>query len=230
MALNFTTTREAAQTNGVKVLVYGKAGVGKTVLCATAPKPVIISAEAGLLSLQGSDIPVIEVKTIADLVEAYAWLTTDESSAQFETICLDSISEIGELALHDEKKKASDPRQAYGALIEKMTEIIRLFRDIPHKNIYFSAKETRIVDSATNVISYGPDMPGSKLGISMPYFFDEVFNLTTQRDSQGQPKRCLRTRATLQYEAKDRSGTLEEFEKADLTEIFEKIKKGQNNG
>ena len=32
MALKFTTTDQAAQMNGVKVLVYGGAGMGKTVL------------------------------------------------------------------------------------------------------------------------------------------------------------------------------------------------------
>ena len=51
MALKFTTTNQAAQLHGVKALVYGPSGAGKTTLCATAPAPIIISAEAGLLSL-----------------------------------------------------------------------------------------------------------------------------------------------------------------------------------
>ena len=37
---------------GVKILCYGEAGVGKTVLLATLPRPVLISAESGTLSLQ----------------------------------------------------------------------------------------------------------------------------------------------------------------------------------
>ena len=99
MALNFTTTRKAAQTNGVKVLVYGKAGVGKTVLCATAPKPVIISAEAGLLSLQGADIPVIEVKNIEDLVEI-------ATRSEWATLCLGTA--LSRQQLSDEIPAALD--------------------------------------------------------------------------------------------------------------------------
>lgn len=49
MALTLTTTRQAVQANGVKILVYGQAGAGKTVLSATTGgNPLIISAEAGL--------------------------------------------------------------------------------------------------------------------------------------------------------------------------------------
>ena len=38
--------------SGVKCVVYGPAGGGKTRLLATAPSPIILSAEKGLLSLK----------------------------------------------------------------------------------------------------------------------------------------------------------------------------------
>ena len=72
MAIKLTTTREQAQNNGVKVLVYGQAGAGKTVLCATTPdhsKTVILSAEAGLLSIADADIPVIVIESVQDLMD-----------------------------------------------------------------------------------------------------------------------------------------------------------------
>ena len=75
MALIFTTTKQAAIEGGVKVLVYGKAGSGKTRRCATAQKPLIISEEAGLLSLREYDIPVIEIKSIIDRERAFANMT-----------------------------------------------------------------------------------------------------------------------------------------------------------
>ena len=64
MALKFTTTKQ--QANCVKALVYGDAGAGKTKLCATAPTPVILSAESGLLSLADYEIPVIDISTAQD--------------------------------------------------------------------------------------------------------------------------------------------------------------------
>ena len=39
-----------------------------------------------------------------------------------------------------EKKNNKDPRAAYGAMQDKMSEIIRAFRDITNKHVYFTAK------------------------------------------------------------------------------------------
>ena len=58
MAVRLQTTRDIG-IRGVKLLVYGAAGAGKTSLVRTLPSPVILSAEAGLLSLSGTDIPYI---------------------------------------------------------------------------------------------------------------------------------------------------------------------------
>ncbi len=61
MAINLKSTGSLA-ANGVKVLVYGAAGAGKTSLIKTLPNPVVLSAEGGLLSISDADIPFIEVK------------------------------------------------------------------------------------------------------------------------------------------------------------------------
>lgn len=223
MAIKLTTTRQAALLNGVKVLVYGKAGHGKTRLCETAPQPIIISAEAGLLSLRHTDIPVIEIATIQDLDDALAWAKDSAESKQFWTICVDSISEIGEVVLSNAKKSSKDPRQAYGELIDKMGTIIRGFRDLPGKHVYISAKQEVIKDDFSGLSTYGPGMPGSKMGPAMPYFFDEVFRLGIGKLQDGSEYRFLQTRPDMQYDAKDRSGCLDMLEPPDLSGVFNKI-------
>lgn len=227
MPINIITTDRAVQDNGIKMLVYGRPGVGKTTLCATAPKPIILSAESGLLSLRKHSIPVIEIKTMQDLFDAYSYLTGPEG-VNYETICLDSISEIAEVVLANAKKASKDPRQAYAELLTQMQDLIRSFRDIPRFNVYFSAKEEYSKDEM-GVQHYIPSMPGSKLGPALPYFFDEVFRLMVGEDENKNSFRYLSTRASLAHEAKDRSGALEPFEAADLTSIIFKIK-GAING
>lgn len=62
MAITLTTHKKASQSSGVKIVCYGQAGAGKTVLCATTgdhDRTVILSAEAGLLSIADAGIPVI---------------------------------------------------------------------------------------------------------------------------------------------------------------------------
>lgn len=225
MAFSLTTTREAAQLNGIKCLVYGKPGMGKTSLCATAPNPLIISNESGLLSLKDYDIPVVQVSTFEQLDEVHSWLLNGgEDTLQYETICLDSISEIAEVVLNSAKKNVKDPRQAYGVLNETMADLIRQFRDLPGRNVYFTAKQILNEDQHTGVVTYGPSMPGKTLTQQLSYYFDEVFKLTIGKTPEGEEYRYLQTKPDIQNEAKDRSGALDPIEYPDLTNIFNKIR------
>jgi hypothetical protein len=222
MAVKLTSTAASAADRGIKVLVHGPAGAGKTTLCGTTGgKPIIISAEAGLLSLRHLDIPVIEVASIEDVGEAYAYLASGEGS-QYDWVCLDSISEIAEVCLAAEKAATRDPRQAYGALSDRMFALIRAFRDLPGRNVLMSCKQARETDSAGNTC-YVPAMPGQKLGQGIGYFFDFVFALRVEKDGEGKPTRWLQTNRDLTHEAKDRSGCLELFEPADIAAIAAKV-------
>ena len=226
MAIRLTTTRQAATQNGIKVLVHGPAGSGKTVLCGTTEAPtVIISAEAGLLSLRNTDIPVIEVSSIQDVQDAYQFVTEAAEAKDFRWVCLDSISEIAEVCLAAEKKNNKDPRAAYGALQEHMATLIRAFRDLPEKNVYFSCKQVRDKDEAAGTTLYAPSMPGQKLGQGLSYYFDFVFALRVEKDAEGNPYRAIQTARDFNYECKDRSGCLDQFEPPSLSFIYEKVMK-----
>ena len=223
MAIKLRSTKDYSST-GIKVLVYGRAGVGKTTLCATAPAPLIISAESGLLSIADRDVPYIEIHSVDDLYEAYGFATSEQAEA-FQTICLDSISEIGEQILAQAKEDNKDGRKAYMDTQDKVTGLLRSFRDIPHKNVVFVAKQEKMQDD-TGAIHFGPSMPSSKLSQNIGYFFDEVFCLNIGQDEEGS-YRYLQTQPDTLYEAKDRSGKLDTIEKPDLVNVFNKIRGGQ---
>lgn len=223
--IKLTTTKQSA--THVKALCYGDAGVGKTMLCATAPDPIIISAESGLLSLSHVDVPVIEVKSVEDVKDAFRFITEAEEAKGFQTVCLDSITEIAEVLLAQYKSEDKDPRASYGRLADDMTTLIRSFRDLKGKHVYFSAKMTRIEDEHTGISTFRPAMPGKTLINGLPFFFDDVFALKIGLTDEGKKYRFLQTEADMQYIAKDRSGTLEEMEKPDLTYIFNKMLAGK---
>ncbi len=239
MSFQITSANQATQFHGVKVLVYGPPGMGKTVLTATAPNPLMISAESGLLSLRKDnlerlfgagradicyDVPVIQINNVTDLTNVYNWLASDQASLVYQTICLDSISEIAEVVLNNAKKQVKDPRQAYGELITQMENLIRLFRDLPGRHVYMAAKMEPQKDETTGIVKYMPSMPGTKLGPKLPYFFDEVLRFGTAKDPQTQQEyRFLQTYPDMQYEGKDRSGALDAVEYPHLGNIFSKI-------
>ena len=220
MAVSLKRTRDLSR-NGVKLLVYGAAGAGKTSLIRTLPNPIVLSAEGGLLSIQDADLPYIEIATMDDLRQAYSFVVSEEG-AEFQSVALDSISEIAEVVLNAEKKVAKDPRQAYGAMQEQVGDLIRAFRDLPGKHVYMSAKLEKSQDEMGRML-YAPSMPGNKVGQSLPYFFDEVLALRVEKDAEGNTQRALMCATDGLWQAKDRSGKLAAWEAPDLGAIIEKI-------
>lgn len=220
--LKFGNTKNF-QTSGIKVLVYGRPGIGKTTLCATAPAPIILSAESGLLSLRSREIDTITVESIEDLKEAYEFFASSQEAQRYQTICLDSISEIAELVLAKEKTINADARKAYGTMQDTLVSVIRSFRDLPNFNVYFSCKMEKSEDDL-GTIKFMPSFPGRNLAQNVGYFFDEEFAMVASSDQEGNVYRWLQTRADTQYEAKDRAGVLDAYEAPNLTSIFNKIK------
>ena len=159
---------------------------------------------------------------MAELKDAYAWAAGSDEAKDFESIAIDSLSEVAEVVLNHEKKVAKDPRQAYGAMQEQMTDIIRAFRDLPGRNVYMSAKCEKATDEMGRV-SYAPSMPGNKTGQQLPYFFDEVLALRVEKDADGVPQRALMCASDGLWTAKDRSGRLEAWESPDLGAVIRKI-------
>lgn len=221
MAISLKRTSDLEQS-GVKLLVYGQAGAGKTSLIPTLPNPIILSAEGGLLSIKDSGLPFIEISNMQTLRDAYSWLKDSAESKEFQSVAVDSISEIAEVVLNAEKKASKDPRQAYGAMQEQMTDVIRAFRDLPGRHVYMSAKLEKSQDELGRVL-YSPSMPGNKSGQALPYFFDEVLALRVEKDGDGNTHRALMCDSDGLWAAKDRSGKLDAWEAPDLGAVINKI-------
>lgn len=230
--LRFTTVLASATHHGVKILVYGSAGAGKTRLCGTAPKPIIISAESGLLTfrkmiaegLLDPNTPVIEVDSIETVDAAYEWCRTEAKKHGILTICLDSISEITEKCLAAEKGKTKDPRQAYGEMAVRVIQLVKQFRDLAGFHVIVTAKQRVAKDPVTGVEKAQPTAPGQQVGEQLPYLFDEVWHAYTDKDpATGATYHALRTHAAFNAEAKDRSGVLAEIEYPDAAHLINKI-------
>lgn len=228
--MKFSNTNDV-HNNGVKALVYGIAGAGKTTLATTLPRPIIISAENGLLSIAGSGIGVIEVENFDDLKHAYQWCVNPANQTYFDSIMLDSISEIAEQILLFAKTKVKDARLAYTDLSDRLIDIIKDFRDIKGKHVIMTAKIESAKEELTGVTKYFPSVPGNKLTQKLPYLFDEVLYLGVKTDpSTNQSFRFIQTQPDFQVAAKDRSGKLNFTEPPNLGLIINKIIGVQQNG
>ena len=219
MAIQLKNTLDVS-SNGIKVLVYGHAGAGKTTLGATMPAPIIISAEGGLLSIKDAGLDYIEVNSMDTLMEAFEYVSA--SGDKYQSVVLDSISEIAEVVLIHEKAVNKDGRAAYGEMAVQMTSIIRAFRDMAGKHVLMTAKVEKTQDESGRIL-YSPSMPGNKVGQSLPYFFDEVLALRVEKDGDGKAQRALMCDSDGIWLAKDRSGKLDGWEAPDMGAIIQKM-------
>ena len=220
--IEFKKPAEVAMESGIKCLIYGNPGSGKTLLTTTTgEKTLLVSAEAGLLSIRDTkaDVDVFEIKTFDQLGEIYQHL---QGGTDYQWICLDSISEVAEVLLASEMKESNHALRAYGEMATKVINMVRAFRDLPGYDVVFTAKQEKTQDD-TGRLLFGPSTPGSKTAAALPYYVDLVGAMILSKDNEGNVTHWLQCRGDGTRIAKDRSGCLDTFEAPDLQAIKKKI-------
>lgn len=209
------------ESKGVKTLVYGPAGVGKTPMMLTCPNPIALLIEDGTLSLNGATLPSIVCRTFKEIEESILWATSSKEADKFDTICVDSMSQISTNYLKHFKKVFTDPRKAYGEMGDRVKEILDKLKACD-KNVYMTAKlGVREVDGEKkNTAAF----EGQEL-IKLPHEIDVVLYCHKAKAQDGNEYLMFLTKETSSTIARDRSGRLAEYEPAgNINYIIEKVK------
>jgi hypothetical protein len=224
---DFRQAREFARRYGAKAIVYGKPGTGKTPIANTAPRPLLLVCEPGMLSMRNSTIPAIDCFTPERIEEFFTWLFNSKEATNFDTIAIDSISQMAEIILDRElngKSKASnkvDGRAAYGNMSRKMMEYLNGLFFLQNKHTYLICKAG--TEETNAGVMNVPYFPGKDLSVKVPHLYDAILHLGLQNiPGVGQTK-AFRCAASYDTVARDRSGNLAEFEQCDLAALFNKI-------
>ena len=222
--MNMTELRpasELARSLGVKCLIYGDPGTGKTPVFATAPRPVLCACEPGLRSMAGSNVPTFEAYTIDRAVDFLRWAVGSHEAQNFDTLGIDSVSQFAEMILEHELGRHKDPRKAYGELSRTVYGWLTALYFMKNKHVYLIAKKT--VQEEGNLKKARPYFPGQDLNVKVPHLFDEILHMErviSPKDGKQYP--MFRTLGTDAILARDRSGRLAEFEPPDLSALFYK--------
>lgn len=219
------TAGSCAQQFGVKSLVFGPPGKGKTPLINTAPNPIICLSESGTLSLRGSNVAAIEAYTPEAIKDFYDWLGSSAEARQFHTVGVDSLTQQCQIILQSEMPKHKDPRKAYGVMFDTMMKYINQLYFTKEKHTYLICKQTVTDEGGINVRL--PAFPGNAISTEIRHLFDEILHLDLN-NVPGQTGAVLSFRCHASYDchARDRSGRLAEFEPPNLTQLFNKILQG----
>ena len=226
MGFNIKST-EDAHRDGIKALIYGVSGIGKTTQLGTIEgKTLILSAESGLLVLKDKKIDVLDIDSIATLAEAYTAIK--EGELVYDTVALDSLSEIGDILINeleadDYYGDSSNSFVKWGEYTKRMIKIVKMFRDLKGINVVFLALSEPV--EANGSIKYYPMIPAKKAQSKLVSLFDEVYYYSVNKDD----KRILHTSGSNMFEAKSRSGLESSIEVSDTNNIGSIIKQIKGN-
>lgn len=218
---------QLSQSYGCKAVVYGSPGTGKTPIIQTAPRPVLLAVEPGLLSMKNAhNVPTWEGYTPERISEFFDWLFKSNEASNFDTVGIDSGSQVAEIFLTQELARNKDGRKAYGEMSKRVMEIFNALYYLRNKHIYLIAKEGTVDEGGTT--KRRPYFPGQDLNVKVPHLFDLITHLGRVRipEMQMQEVTAFRTRGTIDVMARDRSGNLNELEPPNLADIFAKATRG----
>lgn len=220
----------------IKCLISGMSGAGKTTQALKLKEAgfnvLVVSAEAGLMTIQGTGIDFIDItkddkdatipkeKRLARLGEVYAYLQTEEGKKKYDLVFIDSITELSQCIFDLCKIDFPDKAQTlplYGEIGRKSRDLIKSFRDMPHYHVVFTCLTK--IEKDENARRYAAfDLIGS-ISDKLPQFFDEVIYIKVGDDGT----REFICNSTSNIIAKDRSGRLLPIELPDLGKLFRKI-------
>lgn len=222
MSLDVKKTREI-KASKFNALIYGNSGVGKTTLAGSLSvyNPIVISLEAGLLSLKNFDVDYVEVDSSCR-ISSLRKILEEVKNSDYDTVFIDSLTEISEAMYDMAKAEYPDARntmQRYGYCKELMIRFLKYTRDFD-KNVIYTALQKDDKDE-TGRRFHLPKLVGSVKEDAMAYM-DFVFALRVV-EKDGEKVRVLQTEEGDGFQAKDRSGELNSFEKPNLSEVIAKV-------
>ena len=88
-------SNEIAIQRNVKMMVYGQAGMGKTTLALSAPKPLLLDFDNGVKRVNDYHLGEVGIVQITNWQDVVTLLTTEKADlAPFETIVVDTIGKM----------------------------------------------------------------------------------------------------------------------------------------
>jgi hypothetical protein len=224
-------TPAGEQKFSLNMLIYGRSGVGKTRLAASASEvpemsPVLlIDVEGGTFSIRDvyPDVDVLRVRDWLEMQEVYNQLY--DGKHPYKTVILDSLTEMQKFSmmnimielLKDPRNSDRDPDipsiREWGKNIEQIRKMVRAFRDLPISTI-FTALVVEDKNQKTGAIEKRPSLSGKLSGEVagfldiVSYYYVKPVPITGTTPVQYDQQRLLLSTATEDIVAKDRSDRL----------------------
>ena len=225
--LGIKTIAQSVEDNGLKIILYGLSGAGKSTMIGTLPgTTLVLDTEKGLLVLEGQEnIDVIEISKISSpdpeemtLLKVYQLIK--DGTLSYDNYVLDSITDLSETLFAQIDADDSIDKGfggLYTAFRKQMLQIIKAFKALPTVNVVFIALADTI--DINGMPKLFPSTPHKKTSMSIMSIFDECIYLETTAIGT----RVIRTTDSGNHAAKSRSGLEDGQEVTDLTVLYPQL-------
>lgn len=218
---------EHANNFGVKALIYGPAGTGKTPILNTAPRPVLLATEPGLLSMRNSTVPTYEAYTSQRIDEFFKWFFNSTETKAFDTLGIDSGSQMADIYLNaalSGKSSSGNKKHgmaAYGEMATNTMEHLRTLFYTRYKHVYLICKE-QIADVDFQSLRR-PYFPGQVLPVDVPHLYDFIIRVArTNVPSMVGEQLAFQCNGTMNIMARNRTGNLNDFEEPNFGKLVQR--------
>ena len=216
-ASDLKEAREFAIQFGIKAVIYGPAGSGKTPIINTAPRPLLLAVEPGLLSMRTSTVKTWLAPDTKRIDEFFNWFFNSAEAKNFDTLAIDSSSQMCDIALQEAKKTERHGLQQYGKMAEYVEPYMRRLYFLPEKHMYLIAKE-ETQDSGMR----RPYYPGKQLPVSIPHLYDCILRVAKVSIPNVGETTAFQCNGSYDVLARNRTGTLDTFEPPDFSALVKK--------
>ncbi len=207
--------KEFAMLYGCKSLIYGSPGTGKTPLVGTAPRPVLLAVEPGLLSMRQSNVPTWIGHTKARIDDFMKWFELSAEAKNFDTLAIDSVSQMCNIAL--DESKAKHGLAQYGEMADYVWPYMQRLYFTKEKHLYLICKEELTSDGKRR-----PSFPGQQLPRDIPHLYDCILRLAKVPIPQIGEQLAFQCNGTADVVARNRTGTLADYEPPDFSALVRK--------
>lgn len=212
--------RDFAVNFGVKSVIFGPPGSGKTPIINTAPRPVMLACEPGLLSMRGSNVPTWQGYTPEAIDDFFKWFFDSAETKNYDTLAVDSTSHMAEIYLQAALKSNKHGLAAYGEMATNTLKHLSTLYYTRYKHTYLIAKQEIIAENGITIKR--PYYPGRQLPIELPHKYDQILQLDIQNVPGVGQKKAFRCQGSIDVLARDRTGQLAEFEPPHFGDLVKK--------
>lgn len=208
--------------DNIVMIVYGKAGVGKTTFAASAPNALVIDFENGskFLGQRGISVDVVRMKE---------WFTESEKKElwaelkNYDSIIIDPLGEAMDKLIHHYIHKVGGPMKqstrdalsmaGWGEVKKEMRNFIKALRDTG-KNIIIVAHDAEDKDNEEIIHRI---QVATKLSDEIPNMVDIISYMAVSKTEKGARYMLYTPRQAERFDSKDRTGRV-----PDVVDVGEK--------